>query len=171
MIDYFLIARIISIYGKNGFLKITSFSDFPDRFFNLRKVFIDFFDDRKEFLVEKVETAKGFFTIKLKNFDSDTNAQVLVGKDIFVSSEDAVKLPENYYFIHDLLGSRVYRNDMEFGRIKDVLNYPANDVLVIENHEGSEILIPAIADYIEGFNPENKILILRPGGELYEDED
>jgi 16S rRNA processing protein RimM len=171
VIDYFLIARIISIYGKNGFLKITSFSDFPDRFFNLRKVFIDFFDDRKEFLVEKVEIAKGFFTIKLKNFDNDTDAQVLVGKDIFVSSEDAVKLPENYYFIHDLLGSRVYRNDMEFGKIKDVLNYPANDVLVIENLEGSEILIPAIADYIESFNPENKILILRPGDELYEDED
>ena len=53
----------------------------------------------------------------------------------------------------------------------NVLNYPANDVFVIEDKEGNEILIPAVADYIESFNPENKILILKPGGELYEDED
>jgi len=169
--DYFLIARIISIYGKNGFLKITSFSDFPDRFFDLRKVFIDFFDDKKEFLVEKVEKAKDFFIIKFKNFDSDTDARILIGKDIFVSSEDAVKLPENYYFTHDFLGCKVYRNNMEFGSIKEVLHYPANDVLVIENHEGSEVLIPAVAGYIESFSPEKKILVLKPGGELFEDED
>ena len=171
MHDYFLIARIISTYGKNGFLKITSFSDFPDRFFNLGKVFIDFFDDKKEFQVERVEKSKDFFTIKFKNFDNDTDVNVLVGKDIFVSSEDAVKLPENYYFIHDFLESRVYRNNMEFGIIKDVLHYPANDVLVIENHEGSEVLIPAVAGYIESFDLERKVLVLKPGGELYEDED
>ena len=171
MSDYFLIAKIISIYGKKGFLKISSLSDFPDRFFYLRKVFIDFFDDKKQFMVEQVEKEKDSFIIKLKNFDSDTDVQVLVGKNIFVSNEDAVKLPENYYFIHDLLGSSVYRNDMEFGKVKDVLNYPANDVFVIEDQEGNEILIPAVADYIESFNPENKILILKPGGELYEDED
>jgi 16S rRNA processing protein RimM len=169
--DYFLIARIISTYGKNGFLKITSFSDFPDRFFDLGKVFIDFFDDKKEFQVERVEKSKDFFTIKFKNFNNDTDVNVLIGKDIFVSSEDAVKLPENYYFIHDFLESRVYRNNMEFGIIKNILHYPANDVLVIEDHEGSEVLIPAVTGYIESFDPEKKVLVLKPGGELYEDED
>jgi 16S rRNA processing protein RimM len=134
-------------------------------------VFIDFFNDKKEFLVEKVEKTKDFFIIKFENFDSDTDVRILVGKDIFVSSEDAVKLPENYYFTHDFSGSRVYRNNMEFGIVKDVLHYPANDVLVIKNSEGSEVLIPAVADYIESYNPEEKILILKPGGELYEDED
>ena len=171
MNDYFLVARIISTYGKNGFLRIISFSDFPDRFFKLGKVFIDFFDDKKEFQVEKVEKAKDFFTIKIKNFDNDTDVGVLIGKDIFVSSEDAVKLPENYFFIHDFIESRVLRNDMEFGTVKDVLHYPANDVLVIEDQKGSEILIPAVTGYIESFNPEKKILILKPGDELYEDED
>jgi 16S rRNA processing protein RimM len=134
-------------------------------------VFIDFFDDKKEFLVEKVDKAKDFFTIKFENFDNDTDVQILVGKDIFVSSEDAVKLPENYFYIHDFPGSRVYRNNMEFGIIKEVLHYPANDVFVIENNDGYEVLIPAVVDFIEGYSPEKKILVLKPGGELYEDED
>ena len=73
--------------------------------------------------------------------------------------------------MHDLLGSRVYRNNREFGTLKDVLRSPANDVYVIENMQGKEILIPAIQDYIESFDRENKILIIKPGNQIYEDDE
>jgi 16S rRNA processing protein RimM len=182
--EYFLIAKIISVYEKprskqgksafkpdgEGFVKIFSFSDFPERFFNLKRVYIDFFDEKKEFCIERVEKVKDYFLLKFKNFDTNSDAAVFVGKEIFVDSENLVKLPDNYFFIHDLIDSSVFRNNMFFGKIKDVLSYPANDVYVIEN-DGVEILIPAVPDYVESFDPEKKILVLKPGEELYEEDE
>jgi 16S rRNA processing protein RimM len=169
--EYFLIARIKSVYGKNGSVKIISYSDFPQRFYGLKKVYIDFFGSKKEFLVERVEQVKGSFIIKFKNFNNDAESGVLTGKEIFVDEENLVKLPENYFFIHDLVGSRVLRNNEEFGIISEVLSLPANDVYVVQSVQGKEVLIPAVADFIESFDAGKKLLILKTGKELYEEDD
>lgn len=171
MSNYFLIARIVAVYGKDGFVKIVSFSDFPERFFDLEKAYIDFFGDKKEFIVEDVLRQNDFFALKFKNFDRAEDSSVLIGKEIFVDSSGLVELPEGYYFIHDLIGSKVRRNNTDFGVIKDVLSYPANDVYVIEDMEGKEILIPAVKDYVDGFDPGTKILTLKPGDDIYEDDE
>ena len=170
MSDFFLIAKISSLYGKNGYVRIISHSDFPERFLALRKVFIDFFGNKKEFLIEDVKKVKDYFVLKFKSFNNDSDVQVLLEKEIFVDSENLVKLPENYFFVHDLIGSKVLRNNEEFGVIEDVIHNQANDVYVIKNTMGKEILIPAVSDFIENFDQPNKILILKPDKDLYEDE-
>ncbi len=171
MSDFFLIGSILSPYGKDGAVKISSFSDQPDRFVKLKKVYIDFFGDKKEFLIEKVSEHKEFLSVKFKNFDSAEDAEVLAGKNIFVDDQGIIKLPEGTYFVHDVIGSRVYRNNKEFGTLTDVLNYPANDVYVIEDTEGKEILIPAVKDFIKSYDPDKKILVLTPGDEFYENDE
>ena len=170
MKDFFLIAKIVSIYGREGFVRISSFSDFPERFLSLQKVYIDFFEDKKEFFVQEVRKHKNDFLLKFQNFDNNSEVDILIGKEIFVDDNDVVKLPENYFFIHDLIGSKVFRNNSEFGVIKDVLTYPANDVYVIDN-KGKEILIPAALEFIESFDHINKIMVLKPGGDFYEDDE
>lgn len=171
MSDFYLIATVTSVSGKKGSVKIISHSDFPERFFNLSKVYIDFFGEKKLFFVESVKKNKDFFTLKFKNFNSDKDSGILVGKEIFVDEENLIRLPEDHYFIHDLVGSKVIRDDKELGIIKDVLQYPANDVYVIEDNEGKEILIPAIHRIIESFDNVKKILKLKPGEDLYEDDE
>jgi 16S rRNA processing protein RimM len=169
--EFFLVARITSVADNKGFVKIYSYSDFPERFFSLSEVYIDFFDSKKKFIVEDVKKIKNDFFIKFRNFDSASDTRVLLDKEIFVTEKDAVKLPEKVFFVHDLLDSKVFRNEKLFGIIKDVLSYPANDVYVIEDVNGGEILLPALSELIESFDPENKVMILKPGGSFYEDED
>jgi 16S rRNA processing protein RimM len=65
----------------------------------------------------------------------------------------------------------VIRNNEKLGTITDVISYPANDVYIIKNTGGKEILLPAINDLIISFDSTKKVMILKPGGELYEDED
>ncbi len=170
MSEYFLIARIESDYGKEGFVKITSFSDFPERFFNLQKVYVEFFDDKKEFFVEKTKKVNDFIFLKFRNFDSQKDIQSLIGKEIFVDEQSLIALPEGYFFVHDLLGSKVYRNNLEFGVLADVLTLPANDVYVIK-HGSEELLVPAAFEFIEKFDPINKILVLKPGDSFYDDDE
>ena len=45
---------------------------------------------------------------------------MLVGKEIYVDNDNLVKLPDNYFFVHDLVGSSVFRNNEYFGKILDV---------------------------------------------------
>ncbi len=165
MPEFFLIARTQSAFNKDGFIRIFAYSDFPLRFFDLRKVYIDFSGIKKEFYVEEIKKEKDFFILKFANFNSDNDVEVLLGKDIFVDENDVVKLPADQYFIHDLLGSSVFRNKILVGKIVDVLVLPANDVYVIDA-DGKEILIPAVKEFIEKFIPSEKKLILVPEADI-----
>lgn len=171
MSEYFLIAELKSVYDSNGFIRIKSYSDFPERFFELKKVYIEVFGDKKEFFVEEVKKVNDFFVLKFRNFKTDKDVQFLIGLKVYVDSENLVKLSENEYFVHDIIGSRVYRNDQFIGNVIDVLIMPANDVYVIRNPEGDEILVPAISEYIESINISEKMMILRPGDSLYDDDE
>jgi 16S rRNA processing protein RimM len=135
-------------------------------------VFVDFFNEKKKFFIEDVKKKKDYFLIKFRNFNSERDVELLIGKEIFIDKDNLVKLPEDQFFIHDLIGSEVYKNDKLLGIIKDVLNLPANDVYVVNDAEGNELLVPAVKEIILEFNPDTKMLILKPGDDLYEtDED
>jgi len=169
--DLFLIAEIKAVHSSNGYVLVDSFSDVTERFFKLKSVFIDLFGLRKEFFVENVSEVGGRIALKFKNFDSSDDVKILIGKKVFVEGKDSVKLSKDTYFIHDLIGSEVYRNSVMIGRVDDVLIYPANDVYSVKDLEGREILVPAIKDYVKLFDPVKKRLELVSDCDLlYDDE-
>jgi 16S rRNA processing protein RimM len=159
--EYFLIAKITSVYNKEGYLKTEIYSDYPERFEKLKTVFLDFWGDKKKFIVEKVKKHKNSFLIKFRNFYSERETDLLVGREIYVDEKSKVKLPENNYFVHDLIGSTVLLNDENIGMIKDVFNTPANDVLVLNDKDGKEILVPFVLAYIDEIDSEKKIIRLK----------
>jgi 16S rRNA processing protein RimM len=171
-LEYILIARIEQTFGKDGFVRIQSFSDFPERFFNLNKVYIDFWGDKKTFYVEDVKDAKGKIVIKFKKFDSLRDSKVLIDREVYVLEKDAVSLPDNHFFVHDLIESEVFVKKERIGIVSDVIKGKGNDVLVILTNEKKEILIPFVLNFIEKFEAAKKKLVLNISKEfLEEDED
>ncbi len=132
---------------------------------------MDFFDEKKKFFIEDVKKKKDQIFLKFRNFDTPGDLKPLIGKEILVDQEHLVRLPEDQFFIHDLIGSSVYRNDKLLGRIEEVMHLPANDVYVVIGPDGNEILIPAVKELIRSFNPEKKEMILEPGEDLYETDE
>jgi len=170
--DYFLIARVEQASGKDGFVKISLLTDFPERIGKLRKVYLDFWGDKKLFFIEETKKYKNTYLIKFKNFNSTRDSQVLIGRDIFVDKKDVVDLPENYFIIHDMLQSEVYIRKQKIGIVKDVLKTPANDVLVLKLENGEEKMIPFVLEIIDRFEPETGKLFLKiDKSYLEEDED
>ena len=88
------------------------------------------------------------------------------GREIFVEEKDVVELPDNTFFVHDLINCLVLQEDNKLGIIKDLLQLPANDVLVIEDTNKEEKLLPFVLDFIESFDPERKILRFKKGLDL-----
>lgn len=171
MSEYYLIAGIKALNGDDGFVTVHSVSDDPLRIKELQKVYIDIFGSYKEFYPESFRTVRNTLCVKFRNFDTSAEAEILVGKNIYADKVDLTGLLDNTYYIHDLLDSRVLRNGQPFGILKDVWNLPANDVYVIIDIQGKEVLIPAIKDYIESFDPDKKILVLKPGDTIYDDDE
>jgi 16S rRNA processing protein RimM len=169
--EYFLVAKIVSADGDKGFLKIHSFSDNADRFKKLKKVYIDFWGEKKIFSVQSIVGKRDNILIKFNNFDDKESVGIFIGKEIFVDDKELVKLPKKHYFIHDIIGSKVIRNNAEFGKVTDVYSLPANDVYVIKTAKGEEILIPAVREFIESIDTLEKILILKSGEDIYENDE
>lgn len=163
-------ARLKAPQGTNGLISAVSFSDFPERFERLEEAFVDFYGEKKRFVVEFAETRGDAVLFKFERFDSDEDAEVLVGRDVFVKDEDVVELPEDAFFVHDLIGAEVFRNGEKIGEIESVYSTPANDVYEIRTGDGEELAIPAVSDFVESFDPKTKRMTLTPGGDLYDDE-
>ena len=170
MKDYFLVAKITSLFGKEGFVKIQLYTDFPERFFNLEIVFVDFWGDKKKLEIENVRRLSNSLALKFKYFNNERDAGVFIGRKMYVEEKDLVELPEHDFFVHDLIGSKVFQNDDEIGEVTDIISPPANDVIVISGKEKKEILIPFVLNCIDKFDPDKKIITLK--SELdFEDED
>jgi len=171
-LKYFLIAKVEQVYSKDGYVKLQSFSDFPERFLNLKKVFIDFWGDKKTFYVEDVKDLNGKLLIKFKRFDTVRDSQVLLGREVYVDEQNKISLPDDHFFVHDLIGSEVIIERKRFGVVSDIMKGKANDILVILSDDKKEKLIPFVLNFIEKFDAAKKKLILNISKDfLEEDED
>ncbi len=170
MNNYALIAKIISIYNEKGYLKVQPNSGFESSLFNEQFVFADLFGAPRKFVVEDVLEIGKFLAVKFKNFNSPDEVAFLRGKDLIIPSQEIKKSGKDVFLLSELKKLVVYRNNMFFGKVKDVLNLKANDVLVVENEKGKEILVPFVEKFIKNIDVENGRMDLIEGKEdLFDD--
>lgn len=170
MSDYYLIGKLEAVNNQDGYLSVEPFSDFPGRFLDLHSVFIEIFGVYKKVLIEESLVSESGILIKFLNFNSDFEAEPLVGSRIFVHESELVELEENSFFIHDLIGCKIFKGGKFFGILSDVIQLTSNDVYVIDN-DGKEYLLPAIKDYIEKIDIGSKELFLTNNAELLSEDE
>ncbi len=168
MDEFFLIAEIVSVYASDGSVVLKSFSDFEEHFFELQKVYIDFFGNFKQLVIEYVEEVNGTLIIKFEKFNNAEDVYNLLEKKLYIYSDQLHSLPDNMYYIHDLVGSKVYRNKKFFGKLIDVIIIPNNNIYVIENEVGQQVMIPAVEKYFLETDIKNQKIILSSESEIFD---
>ena len=153
MDKYIEIGKIVNTYGIKGQLKIVPYTDNIKRFEKLKKIYIN----EKEYLIENVKSIKNIVILKLQGINTIEQAEEYRNLYMYIDRKDAIKLPKDTYFIRDLIGIEVYTNDGEkLGIIDDIFKTGSNDVYVVRNSLGKQILLPAISSVIEKIDLENK---------------
>lgn len=162
MEGYTAIGSITNTHGIRGELKIFPLTDNIERFDFLDHAYIG--EEKTKVNIEKVRYHKNLVIIKFKEFN-DIN-EVLKFKEsyIYVDDDEKVVLPEDHFFIHDLLGSEVFDIDSNLvGTLVDVLKGSSQDVYVVKDMEkNKEYLIPSIKEFIIQVNIEDKKIIIDP---------
>ncbi len=162
---------MVDTYSNDGSVIIKSFSDFSERFEELDSVIINFFNKQKSIDIEFVKKVNDLLIIKFKMFHSEEDVLFLVGKKLYISEDKLRDLPNDSFYIHDLLESSVYIESEFFGKLVDVLVLPNNDTYVIKTESNNEVLIPAVKEFIENFNKnEKKIILTKKSKVFFEDE-
>ena len=116
--------------------------------------------------IEEVKYHKDMVLIKFKGIDKVEQAEMLRNSYLTVSRDSVEKLEEGRYYIVDLLGLEVYTDEQTLlGTLEDIFNTGSNDIYVVKDKQGKQILLPAIQDVIKQIDIENKKIIvhLLPG--------
>jgi 16S rRNA processing protein RimM len=109
------------------------------------------------------ETKRGTTVIlTLDGIDDRDDAEAIMKATVFVA-EDDLELDEDEVFIHELIGLDVETEDgTPVGTVVNLLEHPAHDVLVVQQAEGGEALVPAVDDFIREFNLDARRVVIRP---------
>ncbi|MFS8525234.1 MAG: ribosome maturation factor RimM [Limnochordales bacterium] len=150
MDDFVSIGEVTAPHGVRGEVRVWPRTDFPERFQRLERVFV-----RRpgrvpqELAVERARFHKGFVIVKLEGVDTRDDAETLRGALLQVPGDQVVPLPEDHYYVFQIVGLEVVDEDgRELGVVKEVLFTGANDVYVVERADGSELLLPAVKDVV-----------------------
>jgi len=118
--------------GNRGELTATSFSSRPERFRNLREVYL--FGDGRRAEVETAWFHEGRLILKFRGVDSISEAERLVGFEVRIPRGERVALEAGEYFVSELIGCRVEERDgTVLGRVRDWQEYGGPPLLELEN--------------------------------------
>jgi 16S rRNA processing protein RimM len=161
--SYIAIGRVARTRGIHGEVVTDLHTDFPDRFDDLKEVWLEFANGRRQSLaLEESWEHKGRRVLKFSGVDSIDAAEAYVGCWVVLPAEQAVPLPVGTYFDHDLVGCIV--QDVlgnRLGIVNEVRHLAGNTLLVVQN-KGREFLIPAVDSICIKISIEEKQILIDP---------
>jgi len=152
------IGKITSTQGNKGEVKVMPLTEDIGRFNNLKNIFIH----GKSYIITKSRIFRNKIILKFENLDKIEDAKDMVGHLIEIPINESIELPEDSYFIHEIIGIDVFlESSMYLGKITDIIKTGSNDVYIVKNKDGNETLIPAIKDIVKVIDIKNKKIIIR----------
>ena len=150
--------RIVAPYGIYGWLKVKPETETLDSLFDYPEWWLGRQDGMRntpwqKFEVESVKLHVDTLVVKLHGIDDRDAALAFKSKHVAVPREQLPEVGEDEYYWSDLIGLAVKnQQDVDFGKITEVFETGANDVLVVKQTESKqgdkERLIPFTAEVV-----------------------
>lgn len=160
--DLILIGLISKPHGIFGEVKVKVLTDFPSRFQNIRRVFMVLKDGEiKNIAIEKTKILNSTVLIKFQDINSIQEVKAIIGSEIAVLKEECIKLPQDSYYIFDLIGLQVVLSHGEFiGTVEDIELNSAQDLLIVKSLHGNEVMVPFVKELIPKVSLTDKKIVV-----------
>lgn len=155
----FHIGTIVGTFGIKGDIKINPSIHPEDHLLEIKSFFIENEDGKKqEFNVLRAKKHKNIYIFSLEGIDDINVAENLSGLPVYLPTLDFIELQENEYFYHDLEGMDAYNTNGDLiGKVDHIIK-GGNDILVIKDENGKEIMIPFVDELIPEVNLKEKAI-------------
>lgn len=154
------IAKIVNAVGLKGEVKVYNYSDVRERFEELDEIIVSGKKSESVKRIRKVRYQGNMVILTLDGVDDRNKAEALKDSDIYITEADLKELPEDTFYVRDLVGMKVIDEGIygEIGTLKDVLQNTSQDVYVVRTADGRDILIPAVKDFIKSVDEEGGVI-------------
>jgi len=153
--ERYKIGRIVNAVGLKGEVKVYNYSDYKERFEEIETVFVEDI----EYRIMNARYMKDVAILKLEGVDDRNGAEALRDKDLYIPEEMLRILPEDTYYIKDLIGIKVTDSNGQYvGIICDVLKNNAQDLYEIELENKKKFLLPAVEEFVLNINMKEKTM-------------
>lgn len=157
---FLVIGKLRRPHGVRGEVQMEVYTDFPERLRPGKQVFIG--DDHIPALVEKVRQHKNLLILSFRGYDSCETVEPFRNMLVFVSTKNLPALPEGEFYHHELIGLKVIDIQSGYiGSLVEILETGANDVYLVKDQEGKEILLPAINNVIISIDLDEGVMKVR----------
>ena len=144
---YLVVGFLRRPHGVRGEIIMDVHTDFPERLQSGRKLFVG--EEHKLMSLSGARPhAKGVL-VKFNGIETPEAAGELRNQWVYVEAADVPSLPEGKLYQHELFGFQVVdENNVSLGELVEIIETGANDVYVVRDEAGKEILLPAIPSVI-----------------------
>lgn len=163
-LEWVTIGVVTAAHGVRGEVRVRPLTDFPDRFLSTERVFLRREEERTPHRVRGARPhGKGEFLLALEGVDDRNAAEGLRRAEVQVPVEEAVPLPPGTYYVFQLVGLDVDTVKGErLGTLRDVMQTGANDVYVVRDDAGKEVLIPALKEVVVEIDLDGRRIVVDP---------
>lgn len=153
--EYITVGIIGKAHGIKGEVIVHPMTYDANRFFELDRVFT-VSKIVKELTIERVSEFKNGLKIKFKESIDRNFAESIRNTEIQIPESEKIELPDDVFFIHDLIGCDVYDSQNNLiGQVTKIQESTAYDIYVVQT-EKKEVLIPGISQFVKDVDIENK---------------
>ncbi|RJP74716.1 MAG: 16S rRNA processing protein RimM [Candidatus Abyssobacteria bacterium SURF_17] len=144
-----IIGKVVSVHVLRRELRIAPTTSHPERFHDLHSLRLRLRNHHTFRLAVRNIRVTGSAVIATVEAEDDAQAASARGADVVVRWSERFRLPENEYYVDELIGLVVKDKQGRFvGRLREIWNTPANDIYRVVDDKGREMLLPAIEDVI-----------------------
>lgn len=143
--DCYQLGYIIKPHGLKGELQILLDVDSPAEYENLESVFVRQGQQLVPFFIEDLNVRADKAIMALDEVQSFEKAQTLKGAELYLPLSVLPEPDQNEFYLHEIDGFKVInQNGLTIGEIRNAVESGPQLILVVEDNNGVEILLPYI---------------------------
>lgn len=142
-------------HGVKGEILMGIMTDFPERIQPGMDLYLN--EGAEKITLASVRHHNKGRLVRLEEYPTRDDVENLRNRDVFVRADDRPPLPKGEHYWHEIIGMQVITDEGDLlGILKGMIETGANNVYVVHNDEGKEILLPVIDEVILKIDPKKK---------------
>ncbi|MGD9948335.1 MAG: ribosome maturation factor RimM [Desulfobulbus sp.] len=163
--SYVLLGKVTRPHGLKGELKVRPLTAQPENFGRYTRLYLSESEcgAKNECTTMQARVSGNQVILRLRECSTRDKAEALVGRFIWLATQDLPSLNADEFYLHTLIGKEIQTVDgQRLGRAENLLSGSEQDVLVVRQGK-QEYLIPIVEAFIRSIEANIVVLDLPEG--------
>lgn len=160
MLDYLSVGYILKPHGIRGEMKVEPLTDYIERFDELDTLYIKRAEQYCPIRIMARRYRGNHVFLVLEGYDNLDKTEKLRGQYLWIPRDEARALPEDSFFVADIIGCAVFTEEgRPLGHVDGIIHTGSNDVYVTKGSMG-QILIPGLKKVVLDVDIQSRKIIV-----------